>query len=305
MGLHKIAVVIVTYNRLKLLEECLECVSNQEHLPTDVIIINNASTDGTGEYLQNYHGIRNITWHILNMENNLGGAGGFYEGVKAAVRLPVDGVLLIDDDAMIEKNYLKDICKASESNPNIHAFSGVVITNDRIIADHRRCYGKDGEQSVPIEKYREGTFEYDLSSFCGLIVERNLIKKIGLPRKEFFIWYDDTEYSFRIRKYSKILNINTAQLNHKTVMRSTEPESVSKLTWKDYYGYRNTIYTYKQHVGYSKAIRYTLRWCRKMLKESLDSGISPDIKEYNRQVIKDAIVDGWLGRLGKRKRYLP
>lgn len=54
------AVVVVTYNRLELLKECLECIRNQELVPNNVVIVDNNSTDGTGKYL---NGVKEIIEH--------------------------------------------------------------------------------------------------------------------------------------------------------------------------------------------------------------------------------------------------
>ena len=100
----RIGVVIVTYNRIKLLKECLERVLNQTQPVTSVIVVDNNSDDGTKEYLDSIDDDRVIVSHE---RTNLGGAGGFYKALQIAFTKNFDYVLIIDDDAMIEKNYMK------------------------------------------------------------------------------------------------------------------------------------------------------------------------------------------------------
>ena len=75
----KLGVVIVTYNRLELLKECITACINQKEEFQKILIINNASTDGTKEYLEN---LQYSNLEIINSNKNLGGSGGFWLGIK-------------------------------------------------------------------------------------------------------------------------------------------------------------------------------------------------------------------------------
>ena len=77
-GMDKIIAVIVSYNRKKLLKEALEHLLHQQNVKFDILIIDNASTDGTKEYIVDYLQKDNILYH--NTGANLGGAGGFCIG---------------------------------------------------------------------------------------------------------------------------------------------------------------------------------------------------------------------------------
>ena len=120
----KLGVVIVTYNRLELLKECIYNCINQSYKFNKIIIVNNASSDGTEEYL------RHLTYDnvvIVTSKENFGGAGGYYLGVKEANKYNLDYLLFIDDDAIIDENYNKNIVNAITSN--VYAYSGTVKTN--------------------------------------------------------------------------------------------------------------------------------------------------------------------------------
>ena len=102
------AVVIVTYNRLTLLKECIQCVETQTIPATKIIVVNNASTDKTTDFLSEKRK-QNDKFYIIECKQNIGGAGGFYKGVKKASEEDIDMMLLIDDDAMIADNYMEQI----------------------------------------------------------------------------------------------------------------------------------------------------------------------------------------------------
>ena len=90
---------------------------------------------------------------------------------------------------------------------------------------------------VPESAYEKETFLYDVSTFCGLVLKVSLIRKIGLPKARYFIWFDDTEYCLRFRKYTRILNVCHAELDHRTA----PPGNAPAVSWKNFYGFRNAI----------------------------------------------------------------
>uniref|UniRef100_UPI0040289A9D glycosyltransferase n=1 Tax=Lachnospira sp. TaxID=2049031 RepID=UPI0040289A9D len=110
----KYSVIIVTYNRCELLKEAVECALNQSVKPSHIVIINNASDDGTYEYLKklnkDYKGGTSLV--IKTLKKNTGGAGGFYYGLKAAHQLGDDWHVIIDDDAMLELDFMYRISGA-------------------------------------------------------------------------------------------------------------------------------------------------------------------------------------------------
>lgn len=302
----RFGVVIVTYNRLSLLKECIECVMCQTRPFDYVMIVNNCSTDGTSEYLNNYKSFKYLLdFNVYNTKNNLGGAGGFRIGVEQ-IYSKVDYVLLIDDDAMLDKEFLNNIERNMDDS--IFAYSGTVETNNVIDTSHRRKVKNSilmTKDDISIEEYKKTYFDYDMATFCGLMVSSKIIQMIGFPKSEYFIWYDDTEYSLRIRKYSKIRNINSSKINHKAISSfSTE------LSWKSYYGYRNAIDMGRM---YSKLpiVYLVYRWSFHIVRfliYSVKSLLQRDTqkKKYlqtcaimNIDVLKDSII----GKLGKSDKY--
>lgn len=298
----KLAVVVVTYNRLSLLKECILHIEKQTAPFDNIIIVNNCSTDGTGEYLEDYR--QDPRYTIIDLPENLGGAYGFYAGLEYAGKQENDWILLIDDDAMIDAAYMKHIVSDFCKNSDVLAYAGRVETDGKILIRHRtrfkykNCYQLT---SVPLEEYQKESFLCDSATFCGLVVNRKLIELIGLPMKEYFIWEDDAEYCVRIRKYSPIKNMNASVLNHKTQI------TFDDFGWKSYYGARNSIHLVKKHYKKTGQAYCLLRTGGRTVKYSLRFIKKHDLRKV-REVIrlyKDAAVDGRYGRLGKNMKYLP
>ena len=301
----RFSVIIVTCNRLALLKECVAHASNQEKMPEKIIIINNESTDGTLEYLQEEQ-FQSPLYHIVNESENLGGAGGFSRGVETALAEKEDWFLLIDDDAMIAPDFLSSIAEAVKSHPECGAFTGVVETEGQIDTLHRRRRKKAGSVqmvNIPEEAYKGEEFELDAASFCGLVVGRKIVEKIGLPEKEFFIWNDDLEYSLRIRMHTEIRNINRARLNHKTNLYSQR--SSKRYLWKDYYGFRNYFYTCRKYGNKTDCIMsYAIPRLR-LIYWRMQHIISRKDYVYNLEMLNRCRKDAKQGKLGIVKEYFP
>ena len=300
---YKFGVVIVTFNRKLLLNECIECVLNQSRRFDEIIIVDNCSTDGTGEYLDSIKSVSNIK--VIHASDNLGGAGGFHLGVGASYK-DVDYLLLIDDDAMLNRDFLKEIERNIVNG--ICAYSGTVTTNGKIDFTHRRRILNKvllTHKDVACSDYNLRTFDYELSTFCGLMVSSKIIEKIGLPKREYFIWYDDSEYSLRINKYSKIRNVNTSIINHKTTLAPS-----TELGWKSYYGYRNKIdmgknYSSLPFVFVLYRYLYHIIRCLQYFILSLIDIKKRDYYKFASKLMIDIIKDSFAGKLGKNEKYQP
>lgn len=306
----KYGVVIVTYNRQVLLKECLEHVSNQTLAFERIVVVNNCSTDGTKDILKDYES--DPRFIIKHEDTNHGGAGGFKIGLEIASKELLDWILIIDDDAIIDYNYVEVCNNYLEANKSkkILACSGTVKTNDKIQPIHRRRLTNKIlhlEANVSLDEYNNESFSCDLVTFCGLMIRKKLVDKIGLPKAEYFIWYDDTEYCMRINKYCKITNINKAIINHKTVESVITEGFFSRMSWRSYYGHRNRLDAVKNHCGiatkmvvYIQYIIFLLcGYFMQLSKKKREQG------KYVVKMLKAAYRDGSRGHLGKNNEFFP
>lgn len=286
------AIVIVTYNRVRLLRECIAHAEAQTVRAHSIIVVDNASTDDTAAYLGELDRVSNI--EMIRLQQNIGGAGGFAKGMERALQKHVDCVLLIDDDAMIEKEYMEKILTAREHCPQYRAFAGTVEKNERIDTFHRRDLLRAGllSKNVPAQKYCQSRFECDIASFCGMVVDSELIRKIGLPHEEYFICYDDTEYSLRISRYSRFLVIADAVLDHKSEIHVQS--CPRRYDWKDYYAIRNRILMVKEHGNIvDEAVNFLDVLVHSVFRNWLFGLIRLDHYDwkYERSLVKAAIKD--------------
>lgn len=290
------AVVIVTYNRVELLKMCVDALRKQKRAFDKIIVVDNASTDGTSDYLLHQNDIISVT-----MEKNVGGAGGFEKGVRVSMQYSCDWVTLIDDDAILDADYLYQIIQYKEKDEHVRAMCGAVYNNDKLTLPFARRIRIDNnkkriyEWSVPASEYRKDFFNCNIASFCGLTICKELILKIGYPNGHFFICYDDSEYSMRIKPNEGIVVIPKAVIDHKAVYSGTGA------VWKLYYSVRNDIVRMRIHFGLIYALIYSQKYIRRY-NTYLKDIPSNNIKK---NMIRTGIIDGIIGRLGKNKIYCP
>lgn len=197
-----ICTVVVTYNRKALLLRCLNALKAQTVTPAHIVVIDNASTDGTVDFLHQNGWVNDISFTLITLPSNQGGAGGFYEGIKYAAEKQFDYIWLMDDDGLpdmtclekllpyaTEKNYIGPLV-LNIDNPQELTFTLRLPNSKTVLADITDIEKNHFSQIIP-----------DIvMPFNGILFSRKLVANIGLPRKEFFIWGDDMEYTWRARK---------------------------------------------------------------------------------------------------------
>lgn len=298
-----IDVVIVTYNRLEKLKKTLQCYENQTARFRNLIIVNNHSTDGTFEFLQSWSKkMSSFEKHIINSEDNLGGSGGFFLGQKYSMQLNPDWIYLADDDAypdstMIEKFYEYI---SNHNTEKISAICGAVYNlNGEISCQHRSTYSITNlihytRKSSTFDDYKKECFEIDFLSYVCSFLNAKALKKYGLVNPNYFIYYDDTEHSLRLKKYGAIICVPSIKIEHEESGGSLNNNS--DITWQDYYYYRNRNHMLKKHHPLV-AINNTRLFIKHAFRHQYT--------DNQKKVIRAALIDMWLGTLGKHSIYKP
>lgn len=197
-----LAVIIVTYNRKSLLARCLESVYQQSLPPKKVFIVDNASTDGTYKYVTKNSLLQpsvGITVEYIYLENNCGGAGGFYAGLKKAHEEGgFDGFVLMDDDGMPDKDELKYIALAMDRYDYINAFV-LSDTDASQTSFPRKSYGFS-RKAIESESDSDGIIKDYSAPFNGTMFSKTLVDNIGYPNPNLFFQGDEVNYHKRAVK---------------------------------------------------------------------------------------------------------
>lgn len=298
----KLDAVIVTFNRLKDLKECLKKYDEQKGEIDSLIVINNCSTDGTKEYLEEWKKIKaKFEKKVVHLSENTGGSGGFYEGMKYAMLDKADWVWLHDDDAFIDELAILNLKKAIEKykGENISAICGMVYDKNEIAFDHRRIIKKgllkNKDVSVEANLYDKEVFELNEFSYVGVAINIEKLYEVGITNKSFFIFLDDTEHSYRLSQRGKILCIPNIKIRHDNKYQ----ESNHIANWKLYYSIRNNIYFSKYCIKggliYWLIYFYLTALFKKIVRRD----------NVGSKLVIDAINDGLKGNMGKNNVYKP
>lgn len=298
-----VGVVIVTFNRINELKIALNKYENQTKSPKYIIVVNNNSSDGTKEFLNEWKNeINDIKKHVISLSENIGGSGGFNEGLAFALNLDCDWIWLADDDAYPENNALEKIENFYNENSrfrDVSAFCAAVINNGKYDIEHRRRLKQNrfGVKEVFIdeEEYKKQWFEIDLFSYVGCVLNKKYLNKVGITERDYFIYYDDTEHSLRLSKIGKVICIPEVKVTH-----DVELQGRSIINWKNYYGSRNKLLMYKKHFP----MRYFyFEYTKNILKYNLRKLIYRN-DPYN-DLMLEATKDARDNKLGLHKVYRP
>ncbi len=256
----KIVAVVVTYNRKECLLKNIQALLNQTDAKTDILIIDNASTDGTEEAVASYRDAGQIIYE--NTGANLGGAGGFNYGVRLACEIGYDYLWLMDDDVYPYPDALSKLIQAHEDLHGDYGYlAGVVLWKDgtecRMNKLHPKAYG-----AGPNEWYKR----IDFSTFVSMFLPRQTVEEFGLPIKEFFIWGDDIEYTRRITAKKPAYMVPESKVLHDT--KNNEGFNIAfddgDLT-RYRYAYRNEMFAAMKE-GKKRVFRQRLRIWKHMAR---------------------------------------
>ena len=235
-----VAVVVVTYNRADLLARMLDGIATMDTQPDVVIVVDNASTDHTRDVLDR---ASNPDLMRIDMLDNLGGAGGFHAGVRAAYDKGFDRIWLMDDDVVPAPDCLTVLLGHDEACLMAvrEDRSGALVEKAATRFDLRNPLAVKPKTAMVESQYGTRAAMPELVglenvAFEGFLVRREVIDAIGLPDPSFFIFYDDVDFALRARRAGfRIWAVRDAVL----VRQLDFDQQHSLDTWKGYYMYRN------------------------------------------------------------------
>jgi rhamnopyranosyl-N-acetylglucosaminyl-diphospho-decaprenol beta-1,3/1,4-galactofuranosyltransferase len=196
-----VVAAVVTYNRLEELRQLVERLGEIEGL-AEVLVLDNASTDGTGEWLAAQECTGSTPVRARTAAENRGGAGGFHDGLAWAVERGADLVWLMDDDGLPDHDCLEVLLRHRGA---LDFWGPVVVDAERrerlvfpirLPGTTRVAHDVDAVRAAAVD----GLVRDVVIPFNGVLLTRELVERIGLVREEMFIWGDDHEYRMRAER---------------------------------------------------------------------------------------------------------
>lgn len=283
---HKTAVVVVTYNNAFQLENLLADLARQTLMPDEIIIIDNASIDDTREVVERSP----IDVRYVRNNINIGSAGGFREGIRLACESG-DLIWLLDDDVSVEPDALEKLVE------------GILVISMREKVGAVRSWNQISCSFSEATKVKRGF------AWRGTLIKKEAVETIGLPRREYFLYSDDVEYSFRMLRSgysiywipaSRVIEkpadakINLNFLGHRL--------SIHKDAFRIYYASRNQINLFLEYRNIPEVIKTLFYAVKLMVIFAIFS--RKEFPAASRAIVS-GIWDGIRGNLGVNDKYLP
>lgn len=226
-----VAAVVVSFNRLDYLKKCLTALEEQTCPLDEIIVIENGSTDGSADYVKTNHPA--VT--LFETGANLGGAGGFAWGIELALHRGHAFAWLMDDDAEPHRDALAPLVRAMESEPR-PSFAAPLV-EDRtgaVVVGNLPTVSTDAMAQLAAQ--RQGGIALAHTTFVGVLIDLKLAAAMPLPYADFFIWFDDVEYTKRLAQSSHGIHVVDSRMIH------PNNAGVKDMGWRLFYYLRNQLW---------------------------------------------------------------
>lgn len=284
-----IAAVIVTHNRSAKLARVLQALAAQSLPPDQVHVIDNASTDDTASVVKAMaEALPGLHYHRL--PENIGGAGGFHHGMKQACDAGADYLWVSDDDAYPDPDAIQHLYLALQQFEQTHGKRPSFACSRVNWIDGTLC-----EMNVPRAvwdwtRYLVPDQPWALvesCSFVSILVPRWAITQHGLPIPDYFIWFDDAEFTRRLSKSFPGILVPASTVTHDTAEnKGVNFRFVTEQNlWKFVYGARNETSFLTREFGVLGTVPYIFNVQYQMAQGKVPWAL--------RRRIYRAIISGW------------
>lgn len=223
-----IITVILNTNRRDDTLACLASLERSTYSQHKVIVLDNASTDGSVEAIRAAY----PAVEIIQLEQNLGYAGNNNVGIKAAVAQHADWVFVLNEDTVLAPDCLTWLVEVGESNPHIGVVGPMVYHHNEpeVIQSAGGQLGRYWQNiHLAHNQPDRGQFSQprpvDWISGCAIMVRRAAIEQVGMLDERFFYYWEETEWCLRVSRGGwQIMHAPAAKLWHKGVQRDYRPK---------------------------------------------------------------------------------
>jgi GT2 family glycosyltransferase len=286
-------------------EDTLACLASLAALrdgDTEVVCVDNGSTDGSVEAVRAAH----PEVHLVENGRNLGFAGGNNVGLRYALEHGAQWAVLVNNDATLAPDAVDRLRRAAAEHPAAGMLAGKVFFDeppDRIWFAGQRFWPAFGYSGRPRgygrrdgPRYRRA-YRTDRAAGAFMAVSRRVVDAVGLLDEDLFAYVEDVDWSRRARAAGFEIWFVPDALAWHAVSASTGGERAS--THALYYGVRNTIAVSERHLPLPGPLRALRRWL--ILAVFLFQALA--LSERRRPFV-DAVRDGYrdalTGRFGER-----
>ena len=198
-----VSVIVVNYNGLAFLDSCLESLMAVDYPNFEILLVDNASSDGSIEHVRKFAGSKRLT--ILINDHNLGYAGACNVGIEKAIG---DYIALLNNDTMVDRNWLKETVELLEKEKTIgivgckyldyHMSDVIDSVGGKMFVNALGVMVGRGQKDAG--QYQTVRDDFDYVAGVGVVVRAEVLRTLNLLDEEYFMFYEDTDLCFKIRK---------------------------------------------------------------------------------------------------------
>jgi rhamnopyranosyl-N-acetylglucosaminyl-diphospho-decaprenol beta-1,3/1,4-galactofuranosyltransferase len=232
--MEKVIAVVVTYNRVKLLSECIDALRNQTKKLDAIFVVNNGSTDETEKWLKQQSDVTFIT------QQNVGSSGGFSTGINWAYKNNFSWIWCMDDDGYPKQDALENLLAADDGQ--LRLLNCAVLDKG-----DKKSFVWKTDKYKSIDEVDCKIIHGIGHPFNGTMLHRNIVERVGVPKPKLFLWGDETEYYYRIVKRNNIPVCTVANSihYHPSTAFSLKQDWDYTSGWKMYYYVRNRFHVHQ------------------------------------------------------------
>lgn len=248
MSTPKVFIILLNWNNWQETQECLESLEKLDYVNAEIVLVDNGSTNGDTEKIRQLSLTpKPYTLHPIFNTENLGFAGGNNVGITYALEHGADYVMLLNNDAVAAPDFLTQLVEAAQGDTTLGILGSRIYQygTEKVIFNGGKInkWLTKGEHlissgTVPDDIKKDNVpYEVDYVTGAAMLLKREVIEKIGLMRKEYFLYYEDVDWCVRARRAGyKCILVPTSKVWHK-VSSTTKEGSPSYI----YYHTRNAL----------------------------------------------------------------
>ncbi len=246
-----------------MLRKCLSALEAQDLRPDEIILVDNGSTDGSVTMV--HREFPEVT--VFETGANLGGAGGFAWGIERALAAGHDAAWLMDDDAEPLAGSLRPLVEAMENAPIRPGFVTSLVVNPAGEPNKNDLLDLSTDSKRQLMASAIGGMAVDTTSFVGVLIDLKAAARMPLPYADFFIWFDDTEYTRRLSRESYGVVLPDSRIGH------PEKKNQTDMGQRLFYYIRNNLWMRRLDADPRTLFQNPVRWAAGMAVLALRQGL--------------------------------
>ncbi len=293
-----VAILIVNWNKKKDLLNLLKALQSLDYDRYEIIVVDNASTDGSVETIKEEYS--EIT--VIQNEKNLGGTGGFNTGLHYILKEATgrfDYIWLLDNDAMVDSSALKELVKVAESDPKIGIAGSKIMNSDRpdfIVELGGNIDWKKGDyypflKNTRDKKELKDYYDVDYVATCSALARIEALKNVGVMDDRYFVSWDDIDWGVTFKRNG----YRVVAVNRSIIFHPAYSEKQIRSLAIVYYACRNRLLMFSKHARNFYSLLSLFHRVRRVTKKTFLFWITgkPEIAKLYMLSISDFVRNKW------------